>query len=256
MNKKTRILLITGRDALNELRLLDWKDLQEIYQITIIQAQVPIISLISPKILTITLSEFDSNDFDLVITSGLIPWDLSEIDSPFSLKIKKGPRFLINLPEILKNFDPFSFSPIIPADEIYKISKGENLNSIIEKNRQEFKNQSQSNGFRLVNKSNDIIFSPNLPPVLIGEIVDAPKLSFEDLSIKIENYVKSGVNIIDLGCIANENHSNEIFEMITRLKKKFKIPFSIDSINPDEIHSAVKAGAKMVLSLTIDNYSK
>ena len=256
MNKKTRILLITGRDALNDLKLLDWSDLQELYEIAIIQAQIPIISLISPKKLTNTLSEFDSNDFDLVITSGLIPWNLNEIDSPFSSKIKKGPRFLINLPEILKNFDPFSFSSIIPADEIYKIAKKENLNSIIEKNRQEFNNQSHPNGFRLINKTNDIIFSSNLPPVLIGEIVDAPKLSYEDLSIKVENYLKSGVNIIDFGCIANENHSDEIFEKITLLKKKFQITFSIDSINPEEIHSAINAGAQMVLSITCDNYSE
>ena len=256
MNKKTRILLITGRDAFNELELLDWKGLQEIYQITNIQAQVPIISLISPKKLTITLSEFDSNDFDLVITSGLIPWNLDKIDSPFSSKIKKGPKFLINLPEILKNFDPFSFSPKTPADEIYKISKEENLNSIINKNRQKFNNQSNPDGFCLTNKPNDIIFSQNLPPVLIGEIVDAPKLSFDDLSLKVENYIKSGVNIIDLGCIANENHSDEIFDMITRLKEKFQIPFSIDSINSDEIHSAVNAGAQMVLSITVDNYEE
>ncbi|MHA1510868.1 MAG: dihydropteroate synthase, partial [Promethearchaeota archaeon] len=256
MKKKTRILLITGRDALDDLKLLDWRNLRDFYDITIIQGQIPIISLISPKKLTIALSEFDSNDFDLVITSGLIPWDLSEIDSPFSSKLKKGPRFLVNLPEIMKNFDPFSFSSIIPADEIYKISKEENLNTIIEKNRHEFNNQSHPDGFRLVNKTNDIIFSPNLPPVLIGEIVDAPKLSFEDLTLKVENYLKRGVNIIDLGCIANENHSNEIFDMITKLKKKFQLTFSIDSINPDEIHSAVSAGAQMVLSITIDNYSE
>ena len=256
MNNKTRILLITGRDAFNDLKLLDWKDLQAVYELTIVHAQIPIISLISPKILTTTLYEFESSNFDLVITSGLIPWNLSEIDSPFSSKIKKGPRFLVNLPEILKNFDPFSFSPITPADEIYKISKEEKLNSIIEKNRQEFKNQSKPNGFRLANKSNEIIFSPDLPPVLIGEIVDAPNLSFEDLSLKVDYYLKSGVNIIDLGCIANKNHSDEIFEMITQLKKKFQIPFSIDSINPDEIHSAVNAGAQMVLSITVDNYSE
>ncbi|MHA1647861.1 MAG: dihydropteroate synthase-like protein, partial [Promethearchaeota archaeon] len=240
----------------NDLILLDWRDLRIFYDITIIQAQIPIISLISPKKLTNTLSEYDSNDFDLVITSGLIPWDISEINSPFSSKIKKGPRFLVNLPEIMKNFDPFSFSPIMPADEIYKISKEENLSSIIEKNRQEFKNQSHPDGFRLINNSNDIIFSPNLPPVLIGEIVDAPKLSFKDLTLKVEYYLKSGVNIIDLGCIANENHSDEIFEMITQLKKIYQIPFSIDSINPDEIHSAVNAGAQIVLSITVDNYSE
>ncbi len=256
MNKKTRILLITGRDALNDLKLLDWGDLNSKYEISIIQAQVPIISLISPKKLAITLSEFNSNDFDLVITSGLIPWKLNEIDSPFSSKMKKGPRFLANLPEIMKNFDPFNFSPITPANEIYKISKEESLNSIIEKSRQEFNNQSFPNGFRIINESDDIIFSSNLPPVLIGEIVDAPKLSFDDLSLKVENYIKSGVDIIDLGCVANENHSDEIFEIISRLKKKFQIPFSIDSINPGEIHAAVKAGAQMVLSITVDNFEE
>jgi len=39
MNKKTRILLITGRDAFNELELLDWKGLQEIYKEDIILAR-------------------------------------------------------------------------------------------------------------------------------------------------------------------------------------------------------------------------
>ncbi|QEE15973.2 dihydropteroate synthase-like protein [Promethearchaeum syntrophicum] len=255
MNRKTRILLITGRDAFNDIKLLDWSDLQSIYEITIIQAQIPIISLISPKILTATLSEFDANDFDLVITSGLIPWNLKVIKSPFSSKIKKGPRFLVNLPELIKNFDPFNFSPETPADKLYRITKKENLELIIEKNRQDFRNQPHPNGFILKNKKNNIFFNPNLPPVLIGEIVDAPKLSFDDISFKVESYIKNGVNVIDFGCIANENHSDVIFEMISQLKKKFQIPFSIDSINSDEIHSAINAGAQMVLSITVENYS-
>ncbi|MHA1720655.1 MAG: dihydropteroate synthase-like protein [Promethearchaeota archaeon] len=256
VKKKTRILLITGRDAFNDLLMINWGNLITKYEIEIVKAQVPIISLITKKKIETTLSSFEYDKFDLVITSGLIPWDLSKINSPFSSKIKKGPRFLANLPEILKNFDPFNLSSQIPADKLYTFSKEQNLDLLIDKNRRKFKELDKKNGFYLSKSESGVIFSPILPPVVIGEIIDAPKLSFEELSNKIEKYQKNGVSIIDIGSISDENHSKEIFDLISRLKSKFQIPFSIDSINPEEIHSAINAGAQMVLSVTIDNYEE
>jgi dihydropteroate synthase-like protein len=252
--KKTRLLLIGGSNSYKELMNLDWDAVKDNFIIKIIKGPNSTAAFITRKQLDELLSSYKPEDFDYVLLSGLVPWDLQKSNSQFSKILRKGPKFLVNLPEIIENFDLTQLSSIHPADKIYKTSIKTTMQSEIDRNTRACSSNSEGSSFILSDEHPDIIFCPNLPPVLIGEIIDAVKMSFEEISRKITYFIESGVRIIDIGCVANEDHSEEIFELIVKLKDKFSIPFSIDSFNPDEINAAVKAGAEMVLSANLDNY--
>jgi dihydropteroate synthase-like protein len=69
--------------------------------------------------------------------------------------------------------------------------------------------------------------------------------------------MKSGADIIDIRTIPGEDLSKQIPEIIRTVKRVAgNLPVSIDTLNPDEIEVAVKAGADLVLSLDHGNYKE
>lgn len=254
--KKTRILLFTGKKAEADLTALDWKSLGKRFLFTFHTIPAGIIAFLSKEQLEQSLSGFRPDDFDFVLVSGLIPWDVSTVGGKWSAKIKKGPKFLVRIPEILKNMDLESLSSIEPADTLFRVSSASKYQLLLNQNRQKVHDPTYSKGFQLSESFPEIWFSPDLPPILLAEIVDFPRMELHELEMKIEYYLKSGADIIDLGCIANEDNSAIISNLLPKLREKFNVPFSIDSINPKEIHAAAKVGIEMVLSVNFDNYSE
>lgn len=83
---------------------------------------------------------------------------------------------------------------------------------------------------------------------IFAEIVDAPDLSIEQILAKAQRFQAQGANVIDLGCLPNRPFLH-LTEAIYALKSAgFKV--SVDSINPEELLAAGKAGADYLLSLT------
>ncbi len=247
------LLIITGNDAYRAIKSLEWEKIRKKFKINIIKAEIITAAFMTRKDLEDCLIPYDAQDFDLVLVSGLIAWDVGRVNHPLKSKIKKGPRFLVNLIEILLTFELNKLSSSVPADDLYRSSILANYDEEVAAIKTSLSLEDSSNVFPLSSAHNQILFSPQLPTILLGEIVDFPKLSWEQLCWKIEDYSKKGVDIIDLGCIAGKNHSEYISEQLFRLKERYKAAFSIDSIDESEIHAAVGAGAEMVLSITVDN---
>lgn len=83
---------------------------------------------------------------------------------------------------------------------------------------------------------------------IFAEIVDAPHLSVEGIVAKAQHYKSQGANVIDLGCLPNTAFPH-LSDAIHALKAEgFKV--SVDSLNPEELLLAGKAGANYLLSLT------
>lgn len=83
---------------------------------------------------------------------------------------------------------------------------------------------------------------------IFAEIVDAPDLSVEQIVAKAQRFQAQGADVIDLGCLPNRPFLH-LAEAIRTLKSEgFQV--SVDSINPDELLIAGKAGADFLLSLT------
>ena len=245
------IILITGSAAYRDIQAISWGKLSSKYSIEIMQSPASTAAFLTKRQLQKIVDSISikAAEIDYILVSGLIPWDLSEITGVFSSKLKKGPKFLVNLFDILKSTDLAQLSSIIPADKLLQSNAEEDLIEIIELHTEQL---TDSNHF-IIGK--DLIISPNFPIKLLGEIVDAPLLSEDQLFKKIGYYVRSGIDVLDIGCIVGESHSDFLSAVIPKIKKKYpNLPISIDSTRPEEIYSAVEAGADTVLSVTHDNY--
>lgn len=86
---------------------------------------------------------------------------------------------------------------------------------------------------------------------IIAEINHAPQFDPEEIVRQALAYRAAGADVIDVGCIPGVNWS-EVGEVVHRLKGS-GCRVSIDSFQRDEVESAVRAGAELVLSCHRNN---
>ena len=83
---------------------------------------------------------------------------------------------------------------------------------------------------------------------IFAEIVEAPQLTVEGILARAESYRAQGANVIDLGCLPNTPFPH--LEDSVRALKSAGYQVSVDSLVPDDLLRADKAGADYLLSLT------
>ena len=86
---------------------------------------------------------------------------------------------------------------------------------------------------------------------ILAEINNAPRLTRSDILAAAEYYRASGADVIDVGCTPGLAFP-ELADVVRDLRA-VGLRISIDSFDPDEIRTAVSAGAEMVLSLNRSN---
>ncbi len=254
----TTLLFITGTQAEKKLKNLDWNKISDTYKIKFEVLNIPIAAFIPPEQVQKSLEKWDPNEIDFVILPGLVPWDGNRIRGDFSDKVVKGPQFLINLIEVLEKIKPTSFSPTEPADKVYQRDTEIEMKGVIRKKKQDILADPKEQGNYLVisEEHPELICHPELPAVLLGEIVDAPLKKKEKIFEKIEYLRRSGADIIDLGAVAGEEHGKFFKKIIPQIHQKYGLPVSIDSLNPNEIIAAYQGGVDMILSICEFNYKR
>lgn len=86
---------------------------------------------------------------------------------------------------------------------------------------------------------------------ILAEINNAPKLTPEAVRAAADYFRASGADIVDLGCTPGL-----LFPALGRLVRELRsagFRVSVDSFDPDEIRTAVEAGAELVLSVNGSN---
>jgi dihydropteroate synthase-like protein len=86
---------------------------------------------------------------------------------------------------------------------------------------------------------------------ILAEIVDAHKLSLEQILARALYFRSNGADIIDLGCSVGCIFP-EIGRIVAALKKE-EFLVSVDSFNPEDILNADQAGVDLVLSINSQN---
>ncbi len=85
---------------------------------------------------------------------------------------------------------------------------------------------------------------------IFAEIVDAPRLTVEQIVERARRLRADGADVIDLGCLP-ETRFDHLEDGVRALKAEgFQV--SVDSIAPDELLRGGRAGADYLLSLTLD----
>jgi len=86
---------------------------------------------------------------------------------------------------------------------------------------------------------------------ILAEINNCPRLELSEILTIAKRYAADGANLIDIGCdpVGPWNGVSEVVSAV----KSLGLRVSIDSLDPQEIAPAVKAGAELVLSANSTN---
>ncbi len=86
---------------------------------------------------------------------------------------------------------------------------------------------------------------------ILAEINHAPRLSRGEILAMARGFAESGADLIDVGCIPGDPWAG-VGDCVKMLRDE-GLRVSIDSLQPEEIGPAVKAGAELVLSVNATN---
>ncbi|MHA1671455.1 MAG: DUF4346 domain-containing protein, partial [Promethearchaeota archaeon] len=226
------------------------------HQISVEKAPISVSAFLTKQITRRILAKLTLSNYDLVLIPGFVQWDSSDIEKEFSIHIKKGPEFASDLPVILKNLADLSLSNIIPANRILETSGETKLKQLIDEKYIIAKENLGLNTFYMNPKRSGIIIGQGLPPPIIAEIVNCTKKNDRNILKKVEHYINSGADIIDIGCIANKTDPTRIKEIIHLIRRNYDVLISIDSMDSNEVLTAVDNDIDLILSLDLGNYEE
>jgi len=200
------------------------------------------------------LKEINFKEYDLILLPGFIQWDTTKLEEEKSIKIKKGPEFASDLPWILKHIDSVKLSNKTAANKVMEISGEQEYEEIVKEQIEIAKENLGFHTFFINEQTSNIMIGNNLPPPIIAEIVNCPEKSNDAIIRKVNHYIESGADIIDIGCVVNKPHPDRIKEIVHLIRNNFNVLISIDSMEKGEILAAVDEGVDLILSLDLGNY--
>lgn len=248
INSQYKILAITGRSAENLVRnfLPNNVDLKVL--------PINVAAFITQDLIVQNISREYAKKYDIIIVPGLVQGDTGSLKENLGVPVVKGPKYASDIKMTLNELDVFELSTIYPADQHLRSKKLEETKKLLQ------------NGFTqpLDKKLNEFsIGSPHAypigisrPPLIMAEIVDATKLTLEQVKERADYYLKHGVEILDIGAMANNPQPDKIKKIIKELKllqDKNKFAISIDTLNVEEIEAAIKSKVDLILSIDHGN---
>lgn len=244
-----RILLVTGRLA---------EPLVKKYGkgCDVFVTPVSVAAFLTPELIVRYLKKANVKGYDLILIPGLVRGSAQEIEDKIGIPAFKGPRYAHDLPQVLKAIrEGFKLSKEVPADLLFQEDALKKVEDI--KNKTKNKNYIMKALKKPYNfLVRDLPVGFDFPHRILAEIVDAPRLSINEIVERAIYYIKSGSDIIDLGMISGETNlafTEKIPEIREKLKEEgFDVPISFDSFNEREIENALNF-ADLFLSLDESN---
>jgi dihydropteroate synthase len=103
---------------------------------------------------------------------------------------------------------------------------------------------------RFFNRAGKAIDLNEYEVAIFAEIVDAPRLTVEQIVARARRLVADGANVIDLGSLPATRFDHLADSVVALKAEGFSV--SVDSIEPEELLRGGRAGADYLLSLTLD----
>jgi len=245
-----KVLLVTG--------LLAEKTVQRYARESGVETEVlalktPVAAFLTPEQIARELGNLKHRDFDFVLIPGLTRGDASRVAEAVGIPTFKGPKYAADLTIVLEALGKVELSTVTPACEIL-------VKELRRKALQELEAVEKEKDVLLKKPGNMLIkelaIGRDFPMRVMAEIVDAPLMPTDQVKMLAKKYVADGADIIDVGMIAGEARPSDAKRLVEAVKSVVNVPVSIDTLNPDEILSAVSAGADIVLSLDAGNLKK
>jgi dihydropteroate synthase-like protein len=212
--------------------------------------KVPVAALLSPEQIAKALKTAGAQGFDMILVPGLMRGDTAVIADSVGKPTFKGSRYAADLPTVLDALNRVKLSTVTPACDLLRDElrqKALRELEAVEKNRDDL----------LKNAGNIAIdrlaVGKDFPMRVLAEIVDAALMPSDEIQRLAKHFVKMGADIIDIGMVAGESRPADAGRGVEAVKKVVDVPVSIDTLDPNEIREAVKAGADLILSVDAGN---
>jgi len=225
-----KILLVTGKLAEKDVR--KYAGDCDVYV-----ANVDVAAFVTPS----HLRNIDLSGYDLVLVPGLAKGDWKNLEKEKGVKIRLGPIHNCDLKLILENLDRIGLSHEIPACRLLSVAKADESVRIVDETDEDYSFEIGS-----------VRVGGNSRMKVVAEIVDATQMQKDELIARIEYYVESGADIIDLG-IPLECDVSDVRKAVKIAVNSCNLPISVDTFNRNAIAAGVEAGADMVMSISYSN---
>ncbi len=261
-----KILIVTGQLAEKTIKnnVKDYSK-HELYIKTI---PIPIAAFITPNMIIHYLKQKNIlnsintdkstpvDNLDMIITPGLIRQNTEKIQENLNIPSYKGPSNAADIKLTLDIIGQMSLSTTKAADILIRDKQYQEAMKLINN----YKTNTDSIKKLLEKPSNILIkdcpIGNDFPMRVLGEIANAPTLTDDELLNRVNYYISSGADMVDIGMHAGENNPNKAYHMIKLIKDNYNIPLSIDTLNVNEIKKAIDAEVDLVLSLDHGNYKE
>ncbi|MEM3383140.1 MAG: dihydropteroate synthase-like protein [Nitrososphaerales archaeon] len=241
-----KILLVTGQLAKNLVR--KYANESNV-NFEIEDLPISVASLLTPRYILSELKARNIKDFDMIMIPGLISGDVSLIDE-IGIPTFKGPRYAADIPLVLDMINKVKLSKTLPADDLLKEELRRRAIKEIKAVEKRKKDLLKNPWNMLINT---LAIGKDFPSRIMAEIVDAPRLTDEEIIRKARYYVSSGADIIDIGMIAGESRPKDAERAVKAVRSAVDSLISIDTLDPKEAEAAVLAGANLILSVDGSN---
>lgn len=248
--KKMKVLIVTGQLAKENLKKYAR---ESTIDVEVIDLSFSVAALLTPSMIAIELKNRNIKGYDLILIPGRVQGDASIVEKALGIPTFKGPKESADLPVILNLLDKVKLSRTRAADELLK-------NSLKQKALKELKISEEKRELLLKCPRNILInnlaVGKDFPMRIMAEILHAPTLSDNEILERVEYYIKSGADIIDLGMIAGESRPIDVSRIVKVVKSSFDLPLSLDTFDIEEARAGVNAGVDMLLSVDGSNISE
>ncbi|MCL2358384.1 MAG: dihydropteroate synthase-like protein [Nitrososphaerota archaeon] len=242
-----KVLLITGQLAAEAVATYAK---QSQIETEVIALQTAVAAFLTPQTIIDGLKDQNLSRFNIILTPGLLRGNTAVITKAIGISAFKGPRYAADLPVVLDMLCEVELSTTTPADELLQqkltkkalaeLEKVENQRDILLKNP----------GNMIVG---DVAVGKDFPLRVLAEIVDAALMDKTTIQQTARRFALAGADFIDVGMVTGESQPEKAAQMVHWVREVTDLPVSIDSLNPEEIKAAVKAGAQLVLSADAGN---
>jgi len=222
---------------------------------------VSVAAFLTPKLIAHYLRRagVKSESYDLILIPGLVRGSAQIIEEELGIPAFKGPRYIFDLPLVLEALNQgFKLSREIPADDLFQKDALKKVEDI--------KNKTKNRDYieKALKKPHNFLIGNlpvgfDFPHRILAEIVDAPKLSIDEIVSRAIYYLENGADIIDIGMVSGEINLDFI-ELIPEVqdvlrRRGYDAPVSFDSLNTKEIEKALDY-ANLFLSIDENNLTE
>jgi len=243
-----KVLLVTGQLATETVTTYAN---QSSIETEVVALKTAVAAFLTPQTIIEGLKDKKNlTSFNLILTPGLLRGDTATITTALRVPAYKGPKYAADLSVVLDMLCEVNLSTTTPADELLKQQLTAKALAEIEKVENQRTTLLQKPGNMLVG---GVAVGRDFPLRVLAEIVDAALMDKETVQQTARRFALAGADFIDVGMAAGESQPQKAAQLIHWVREVTNLPLSIDSLDPEEIKAAVKAGVQLVLSADAGN---